>query len=157
MSHFEELSVWESPGATIETLRAVGWLERGWAYSKGEVTEPFFEALLNLLVRPWEPVAAAGPHACSQCRFAGGPAQLTFGGTTITMGVSNVYVPGNAVIYVAPSLVAHYVDAHEYQPPKEFMEAVLQCPPMRSMEYLRAIKSIGGSALIGIGKSLRGP
>ena len=73
------------------------------------------------------------------------------------MGVSNVYVPGNAVIYVAPSLVAHYVDAHEYQPPKEFMEAVLQCPPMRSMEYLRAIKSIGGSALIGIGKSLRGP
>ena len=53
MSHFEELSVWESPGATIETLRAVGWLERGWAYSKGEVTEPFFEALLNLLVRPW--------------------------------------------------------------------------------------------------------
>ncbi len=69
------------------------------------------------------------------------------------LAASNVMLPGEGVIYVAPSLVAHYVDAHEYQPPQEFMEAVIQCPPMRSMQYLRAIKSIGGSALTAVGKA----
>lgn len=152
MSYFDDLSVWPLAGGRIEALRAVGWLERGKAYSQGEVTEPFFESLIHLLVQPWQPFTPAGRHACSLCRFAGGPGQLGYKGTTVALGALNVFVPGEGVIYVAPSLVAHYVDAHEYQPPAEFMAAVLRCPPMRSMEYLRAMKSIGGSALIAAGK-----
>jgi hypothetical protein len=37
-----------------------------------------------------------------------------------------IYVPGRNGIYVAPSLIYHYVVDHHYQPPAEFMEAVLQ-------------------------------
>jgi hypothetical protein len=47
------------------------------------------------------------------------------------------------LFYVAPSLVLHYVDAHEYLPPESFQRAVMACPPMRSMEYLRAISRHG--------------
>ncbi|WP_457757930.1 DUF7919 family protein [Streptomyces rubiginosohelvolus] len=32
---------------------------------------------------------------------------------------------GHGVAYAAPELVAHYVEAHGYLPPIEFMEAVL--------------------------------
>lgn len=152
MSSFEDLSPWSFAGVTSDVLKAVGWLEKERPYLKGEVTDRFFDALLQLLVQPWQPAVAAGRHACSFCRFSGGPAQIVFKGTTVTVGASTVYVPGDGVIYVAPSLVAHYVDAHDYQPPREFVDAVLQCPPMRSMQYLRAIKSVGGSVLAGLSK-----
>lgn len=148
MSYIDDLAEWPLAGKTIDTLRAVGWLERGRAFTQGEVSDRFFEALMQLLVDPWQPFANAGRHACSLCRFVGGPAEISYEGTTVALGASNLFVPGDGVIYVAPSLVAHYVDAHEYQPPEQFMKAVLECPQMRSMQYLRAIKSIGGSALI---------
>lgn len=148
MAHFEDLSTWPLPDVTLGTLKAVGWLELGARYARGSVSERFFEALARLLVEPWQPAASAGRHPCSFCKFSGGPTGLTYKGTTILLGASNVYVPGDGVIYVAPSLIAHYVDAHEYQPPAEFVDAVLRCPPMRSMPYLQAIGRIGGSALV---------
>ena len=40
--------------------------------------------------------------------------------------------------YIAREL-PHYIDAHEFQPPPEFQRAVMSCPPMRSMEYFKAI------------------
>jgi hypothetical protein len=43
------------------------------------------------------------------------------------------------VLYAAPSLILHYIDAHEYAPPEAFCEAVLACPPMGSEAYLQAI------------------
>jgi hypothetical protein len=47
------------------------------------------------------------------------------------------------LLAVAPSLILHSMDAHEYAPPAAFCEAVLACPPMRSMDYLRAILKNG--------------
>ncbi|RYE85593.1 MAG: hypothetical protein EOO75_16820 [Myxococcales bacterium] len=126
----------------------MGWLEREAAYSRGEVSGEFFEALVRLLVEPWQPFISAGRHRCSLCRFSGGPAQFTHGEHTVLVGVSNVFVPGNGVIYVAPSLVVHYIDAHGYRPPDGFIEAVLGCPPMGTMPYLRALKAIDGGALL---------
>lgn len=34
-------------------------------------------------------------------------------------------VMGSGVAYAAPELVAHYVEAHGYLPPADFIEAVL--------------------------------
>jgi hypothetical protein len=52
-------------------------------------------------------------------------------------------VPGDAKIYLAPELILHYIDQHGYAPPSEFQQAVLDCPTMRSIEYLRAISELG--------------
>lgn len=62
-----------------------------------------------------------------------------------TVGCSNLWVPDpeRRCVFVAPSMVVHYVDAHGYQPPVQFVEAVTVCPPMRSVGYLRAIKECG--------------
>ena len=65
------------------------------------------------------------------------------------IGCTNLYVPTNQVVYVAPSMIVHYIDAHSYLPPTEFCDAVMLCPAMRSMEYRKAMRQTG----IAIGKT----
>jgi hypothetical protein len=60
----------------------------------------------------------------------------------------DLYVPANQVIYVAPELIVHYIDAHQYLPPQVFIDAVLACPEMRSMDYLKALLRGGGNKLL---------
>ena len=130
------------------TTLGVGWRDLSQPFTRGQVATDFFSTLMRLLVDPWQPAVCAGRHPCPFCRFSGGPGRVRFDSTEATVGNSNLFVPGNGVLYVAPSLIAHYVDAHEYRPPDEFVDAVNQCPPMRSMEYLRRLKAAGGMDLI---------
>ena len=122
-------------------VKAVGWLDRGRAFSTGPVAEEFFAALVRLCVNPWQPAAAAGRHPCTLCRFSGGPATLVYCSMKVTLGSANVFVPASDCIYMAPSLIIHYVDAHDYQPPAVFQRAVTACPEMRSMAYLKQLRS----------------
>jgi hypothetical protein len=124
-------------------LIAVGWLAQGEPYPRGPINEAFVDALLNLLTDPWQPSVSAGVHRCEFCRISGGRARLQYGGRSICLGAVNLYVPDEGRILVSPSLIAHYIDAHEYAPPEVYQAAVLRCPPMRSIEYLRAILSNG--------------
>ena len=51
-------------------------------------------------------------------------------------------------VYVAPSLILHYIDSYRYSPPVAFQEAVISYPPMRSMEYLKAILKNGPKGIV---------
>lgn len=49
---------------------------------------------------------------------------------SVMLGSAEIWVPGReGCIYAAPTLIVHYVEAHEYLPPPEFIEAVLRDPP----------------------------
>ena len=65
---------------------------------------------------------------------------------SVTLGRDNVYIPTDGRVFVAPSLVIHYIDAHHYQPPDDFQAAVLNCPEMRSMAYLKALDGVSKGA-----------
>jgi len=56
-------------------------------------------------------------------------------------------VPTAEKVCVAPAMLIHYIDAHGYAPAPgaadEFQRAVLECPPMRSTEYLSLIPRRG--------------
>lgn len=86
-----------------------------------------------------------GVHQCEFCRFSGGPGAFGFSeqSESVQMGVNNVFVPGNDCLFVAPSLIIHYIDAHRYCPPLAFQEAVTASPEMRSVAYLKAILANG--------------
>jgi hypothetical protein len=120
----------------LPALRAIGWLERGKPFPVGEVQPEVHAALAELARDPWAPVHCLGWHDCDLCSCE--PAN----------GAANLFVPGNGVIYVCPVLITHYMNAHGYRPPECFCEAVLRCPPMGSMEYLRAIIANGGRGLV---------
>ena len=130
------------------SLRAIGWLNANHGYAKGPVAEEDFARLCELLVDPWEPGGFTGSHACDLCRFTSGPTNVHFRKSSVSVGHANLFLPAGDVLFVAPSLVVHYIDAHEYQPPPVFWEAVRACPPMRSLAYKKALLAAGGGALL---------
>ena len=47
-------------------------------------------------------------------------------------GNGQIRVKGpNGTCYAAPALISHYVEIHEYKPPAEFIEAVVNGTPLR--------------------------
>jgi hypothetical protein len=96
----------------------------------------FFSKLKDLCAAPWQPVASGGFHVCEICQFDG-------------PGFSdNVFVPYQGRIYVAPVAIVHYIAVHWYRPPQVFVDAVMTCPAIRSMEYKKAILANGGRTLV---------
>ena len=112
-------------------IRAIGWLEKEHQFSVAETSAAFRRRLAELAAN-WSrsssacgwPVCA-GLHLCSLCGEVRGTGEFA--------------VPGDEVLYVAPTLVAHYVETHGYCPPREFIEAVLRCPSFSSAEYAEAV------------------
>lgn len=141
--YFRDLEPCTCFGRWSDVLTAVGWLEPGHDFVRGDVRKEFFSALVRLLVNPWQPFVSAGRKPCGFCRFTGGSGGLSFGDDTIHFGGANLFVPAADRVFAAPSMIAHYVDAHGYAPPAVFQEAVMRCPDMRSAAYLKAIAARG--------------
>lgn len=136
MAFHEDLQPFDSSGLP---LLAVGWLEGDRDFATGSVPADVFARLSELAEDPVTPgnlPRTPGLHACSLCQFDG-PA-----------GGGELYVPGDGLLYVMPLLAVHYVAAHRYRPPDEFLAAVLACPDTRSMEYKRAFLAAGGRDLL---------
>jgi hypothetical protein len=150
MAWFPDLSQWDNfASESAPVLQAVGWLARGHPYNTGEVSEQFFEKLCRLLNNPWEPFASAGMHFCDFCTFTGGNGSGQYKGHKISGASSHIlFIPADHQIYVAPESIAHYIDAHQYLPPQEFIDAVLACPEMSSMDYKKALVRCGVGKLL---------
>ncbi len=134
MAKVDEGPTWKS------TLLAIGWLERGQDFAVGNPRDDFFPALIRLVLNPWQPSIAMGAHSCSLCVYTGGPKHVQYQNLEVEVGINNLYVPTtDDVVYFAPSTIVHYVDSHAYCPPIEFQEAVIACPEMRSMAYLKLL------------------
>jgi hypothetical protein len=119
-----------------DALIAVGWLGTDAAFETGPVSEQLFSKLKDLCSDPWQPVVSFGLHVCELCQFDA-PAFS-----------SNVFVPYHGKIYVAPVAIVHYIAAHWYRPPQIFVDAVVACPPIRSIDDKKAILANGGRSLV---------
>jgi hypothetical protein len=135
-SHFCE------PG---EKLKAVGWLGFGHPHTQRRTRTPElrFRQLVKLLQRPWEPCHFMGYHDCEFCpeetRELNGMGRIECGGYVSHFGIHNLFVPGENCVYVAPSMILHYIDVHDYEPPEVFWEAVMNCPEMGTEAYRQAL------------------
>ena len=99
---------------------AVGWLCSHHSFVKGETTTVFRSAL-NRLCNDRAMQFYRGHHVCEFCAGA------TFGDEYFRrMGNGEIRVLGtNGTWYIAPRLVSHYVEAHNYLPPQQFIDAVI--------------------------------
>ena len=124
--------------------RQVGYLARGHSFTKGTASEVFFDCLVALVERPLS--AWCGYHTCDLgwCGLSLGGEQPKFRykGRLIRLGATDILVPGDEVVYLAPSLILHYIRRHKYLPPQCFVKAVLNCPAPSSQEYSASIKKI---------------
>lgn len=130
------------------TLRAIGWLGTLRPFQTGDVSDAFLQKLCQLIADPWQPFVFMGGHDCELCRL-GVRSTFFFGDHKLSSySVSNLFVPHDGVIYVAPEGIGHYILCHRYVPPPEFIEAVLTCPPARSMEFRRLLLACGGGVFL---------
>jgi hypothetical protein len=138
-----------------DLIRGVGFLRRGQPFDTGDVEERVFERLCELTQDPWQPWACVGVHFCDLCRFTGNSVgtyvkvvnnvlRPPYYKVSAASSTVDLWIPGTGFLYVCPTSITHYIDAHGFCPPSDFCEAVLRCPKMRSMEYLKAVLANGG-------------
>ena len=106
---------------------SVGWLDDAHEYIHGEVPDGFVERLLAFCRRPV--LHTMGEHECELCHNRTGSGEIW------------VFGSGES-IYVAPDLIYHYVVDHHYQPPMEFINAVLGCSLPDSPEYQGRVNQV---------------
>jgi hypothetical protein len=126
MSFHQDLSTQTDVGGGPH-VRAIGWLTASHPFTAGPSPFAFVERLeqfvalgsvsSDLLDFP----AFMGGHTCEFCGKA--------------YGYANLAVASDSALYIAPELVLHYVRAHSYLPPDEFVEAVLCAPLPGSAEF----------------------
>jgi hypothetical protein len=113
-------------------------------------SEVFFDCLVALVEQPLS--AWCGYHSCDLgwcgVSLGGEQTKLRYKGHVIFLGDTDILVPGDDVVYRAPSLILHYIRCHRYLPPPCFVKAVLSCPSPRSQEYSAAIKRLSPCASI---------
>ncbi|AQW55670.1 hypothetical protein ACIQPP_07495 [Streptomyces violaceusniger] len=105
----------------------VGWLEHQDEFPRGQVPAEFVHALAVLCrdnstnrTRGWQNCTLAHPEGKPPC-----PVVVDVGGTEVTLGSAEIRVLARDGRWlIAPNLVLHYVIAHGYLPPREFIEAV---------------------------------
>jgi len=154
MTQYEDLEPCDYFGIEASAhLIAIGWLAQDRTFTMADVSEAVFEKLCRLSQDPWCPVVWAGVHYCEFCRFTGGNGTTHFKGYSISGFASScLFVPGDGFLFVAPTSIAHMIDAHGYRPPEAFCEAVLRCPEMRTVAYLKAVLANGGRGLGDVGR-----
>jgi hypothetical protein len=131
-------------------LVSVGWLDGKYTIPNGESDELFMRKLIDVLVNPWALMHLLGFAECPFCTLDSHG--ITHKDKKIVVGALNLFVPDEGLLYVMPSLAAHYILTHGYRPPAVFCEAVLQCPPMSSRAYFEAIVANGPPRFAGMVK-----
>ena len=102
-----------------ETVQSVGYLAEGYPYSKGSVSQELIDKLRALSTTPI--VIPDGVHECDLCDLKQ-RSSLPF---SIRTGAGEIRVrAADGVIFEAPVLILHYIQAHQYRPPNAFLEAL---------------------------------
>lgn len=126
MSFFPDMGQ-KSYSASGKHVRAIGWLHPDHDFTRGEVSGEFLTRLREFAAQSGASSealwfgASGGLHSCEFC------------GRAHTCG--NFGVPSGDLLFVAPEMIVHYVEAHSYRPPDEFIAAVMRSPLPKTEEY----------------------
>lgn len=112
----------------VQQVKNVGWLKKNHSFTKGHVSKIFLEKIAKIIV------IHSGVHVnrrrCqNSCELCGCYVpEISVNGISEWLGFSEIWIPSirQGYFFAAPSLIYHYVMEHEYLPPKDFIEAVMQ-------------------------------
>jgi len=90
-----------------KNILGVGWLDENRPYNKGEVPIAFIEKLKKAK----KINHTKGWHDCPFCGKARGSCEII--------------VRNNNKTYLAPELIIHYIENHNYAPPQEYINVVI--------------------------------
>jgi hypothetical protein len=161
MAWYADLEPYPFRGETTNKLLAVGWLESKYAFPCSRQARAVIDQFAECVWTQGRhfPFGYLGFHSCSFCGDQSeenwvrehngrwsyvGFEQSTdiYNGITTIMGAANIFIPGKTAVYIAPSLMLHYLDSHDYAPPSEFIDALAQCPPIGCEAYYQALEPV---------------
>ena len=119
-------------------LLMIGWLEAPHRFPCGATPEGFLcnlKEFVSLASTEYSHLNFRGLYYCTHC-----PAKYSGPQPGPIWSQEIILVPGNQVVYAAPGGIVHYVEAHAYLPPPEFIEAVMRCPAYGSPEFQEALR-----------------
>ena len=129
MTTYEDLTDYEY-SASVGPMQNVGWLGKGIEFRKGAMPKAARDHLVELVAESPQNVTR-GLHDCELCDVE---SPIAVDAPRSKRGVAFL---GNAEVHVrlvdgrvlaAPTLIVHYIDAHDYLPPDEFVRALLLKP-----------------------------
>lgn len=111
----------------MKGVLTVGWLDSTHAYCTGEVDIVAIDRLRRLIcgcypelkvhvnqIRGQHPCNLSGEYVETRCDRE----------QSIGLGSSEIWIPAGDRIFAAPSMILHYIEAHSYLPPPEFLSAI---------------------------------
>ncbi len=126
MPYYEDLSTIATEGGdgAVDAV-AVGWLDAEHEMPVGETSPSVLRAVEDALHRPVG--QTRGFHRCPFCEDAPfGPLRYRcHDGSEVWLGTASIELHGRAGrSWRAPTMIAHYIAAHGYRPPDQFVQDV---------------------------------
>jgi hypothetical protein len=143
MTYYPDLSPYEYRPDSVRACN-VGWLDENYPFPTGPTSTAFHERLLVHCRFECTVHHYFGLHECQFCASPEPQVKVPWGDEQISLGNGEIRVIGTDVVYAAPTLIYHYVVDHDYQPPEEFVEAVLTGPGPGSDEHQILLSMIKG-------------
>ncbi|MBX9951474.1 MAG: hypothetical protein K2Y39_20055 [Candidatus Obscuribacterales bacterium] len=123
MTYYADMSSDSMWWFTGEPLCSIGWLNPAYEYPVDTLSPGVWDVLSVRLSAARRFLCHRGLHECEYCW------QNTCSGALLFPSVDL------QKLFIAPPMISHYIEAHSYFPPEEFVEAVLSCPQHDSDEY----------------------
>ena len=112
-----------SKGIPDPNVLNIGWLEAPHPFPKKKASEELLDALFEKCL-----IMVNGTRGWHQCHFCDVPTwgvEVSRHGKRTSLGDAEIRVEAkDGRVYAAPNLIYHYVSEHDYDPPKEFVEAL---------------------------------
>ncbi|MGD9318274.1 MAG: hypothetical protein PVG56_15665 [Anaerolineae bacterium] len=143
MTHFPDLTPY-AYDPSPDPAYNVGWLDPSTPFPTGPTSTAFHEMLLAYCRLQYVVRLYRGGHTCPFCAKPEAIVQVQSDGERISLGNGEIRVIGTDVVYAAPTLIYHYVVDHGYQPPQEFVGAVLAGPGPGSAEHQILVSMVEG-------------
>lgn len=107
----------------ISSLLMVGWLGRSHSFPTGMIDTKYITKLEQIISSEQMVLKLRGRRFCELCDKS---IDMEIEGKQYLLGTREIWIPTNTeLIYVAPSLIYHFITEHHYLPPKEFLDALL--------------------------------
>ena len=133
MAHYADRATYSYGAAPDSSLICAGWLARGHSFRSASAPDGFLDRLawrcVNQLERKYR-----GIHVCELCSpDEADYVSILHRGRKTVLGMAEITVRTKSGDYAPPSLNVHYVAAHGYLPPDDFVRAVLDVPETQAL------------------------
>ena len=133
LNHHEDLSSYKyGMTLTIPEVKNIGWIDKNQQFNMGDVSPDFVQKLKELIFNSDEGPCnilvneLRGSYDCPVCEKH--EIKISNENDYFILGSSELWVPDNRSeehYFATFGLIIHYIEDHQYQPPQDFIEAVL--------------------------------